>query len=79
MPKFKVHITQTVSTTVEVEADDVQDALDSWYHSPDAPGSITHGAFGGVTVDEAGEWGAVAVYDDTGEEVWTGEREENSP
>ncbi len=61
--KYAVHLVQTVSTTVEVEADTVEDALEKVYDSPDMPGGITHGAFGQATVDEAGEWNPVVVYD----------------
>lgn len=61
--KYSVHLVQTVSTTVEVEADSVEDALEKVYTADDMPGSITHGAFGQASVDEAGEWTPVTVYD----------------
>lgn len=61
--RYSVHLVQTVSTTVEVEADSVEEALDKVYDSDDMPGSITHGAFGQASVDEAGEWTPVVVYD----------------
>jgi hypothetical protein len=43
---------------------------------PDMPGSITHGAFGQASVDEAGEWTPVAVYDtnDYSKTLWEEER-----
>ena len=61
----------SVSTTVEVEADSVEQARDDFYNSPDMPGSITHGAFGGsASVDESGEWEPVVIYDEAGAMVW---------
>lgn len=70
--RYSVHLVQTVSTTVEVEADSVDKALDQVYDSPDMPGSITHGAFGQASVDESGEWSPVAVYesDNWDKPVW---------
>lgn len=71
MPTFNVHITLTVSTTVDVEASDYAEALELWPDSEQAPGSITHGAFGsGSPVDESGDWTAQVVYDESGKEVW---------
>ena len=64
MPRYSVHLTQSVSTTVEVEATSVEEALENVHNSPDMPGRITHGAFGQASVDEAGEWSPV-VYDTT--------------
>jgi len=64
MPTYTVHLLQTISTAVEVEADNVDDALEKVYDSPDMPGPITHGAFGRASVDEAGEWTPVSVYQD---------------
>jgi len=64
MPTFSVHMTMAVSTTVTVEAGSVEEALEKVYGSPDMPGSITLGAFGPASVDEAGEWNPVAVYQD---------------
>ncbi len=70
--KYRVHLIQTVSTTVEVEADTVEAALEKVYDSPDMPGSITIGAFGPASVDEAGEWEPVVVYgaDNNDEPLW---------
>lgn len=61
--KYSVSMVQTVSTVVEVEAESVEEALEKVYDSPDMPGSITLGAFGQASVDEAGEWTPVSVYD----------------
>lgn len=61
--KYSVHLVQTVSATVQVEAESVDEALEKVYDSPDMPGAITHGAFGQASVDEAGEWEPVSVYD----------------
>jgi len=64
MPTFSVHMTMAVSTTVTVEAGSVEEALETVYDSPDMPGSITLGAFGPASVDEAGEWEPVVIYQD---------------
>lgn len=70
MPRFTVHLIQTVSAAVEVEADDYEAAIEAAWQSPGMPGSITVGAFGmGNTVD-GGEWDAWAVSDENGDEVW---------
>lgn len=70
MPKFNVHLIETVSTVVTVEADSYDEAMELAYDSPDMPGGITVGAFGQASVDEDGEWTAVAVSDENGEDVW---------
>jgi hypothetical protein len=64
MPTYAIHLVQTISTVVEVQADSMEDAMEQVYDSPDMPGSITVGAFGGASVDEAGEWTPVVVYAD---------------
>lgn len=70
MTRYRVYIENVVSTVVEVEAESFDEALDLWYDSPDAPGSITIGAFGGVDVDDS-EWNATEVYiDGEDEPVW---------
>lgn len=71
MAKYTVHLTQTVSTAVNVEAGSPEEAVELAYDSPDMPGSMTYGAFGDASVDESGEWMAVAVTDGNGEEVWS--------
>lgn len=70
MPTYDVHMILTVSTTVSVEAGDPEQAMELVYDSDDMPGSITYGAFGRASVDEAGEWTPVAVYEG-GNEVWS--------
>lgn len=61
--RYAVHLVQTVSTTVTVDAATVEEALEKVYDSPDMPGAITHGAFGQASVDAASEWDPVVVYD----------------
>jgi hypothetical protein len=74
MPTFNVHIVQMVSTVIEVEADSAEEAAETYFNAPTMPGSITIGAFGaGVSVSEAGEWEAAAVFDEDDNEVWTAE------
>lgn len=70
MPKFNVHLIEVVSTTVTVEADNPGHAMELAYESDDMPGSMTYGAFGQASVDEAGEWEVDSVTDENGDEVW---------
>lgn len=70
MPTFNVHLTETVSTTVTVEADDYQAAMEAAWDSDNMPGSITYGAFGQAPVDEAGDWEVFQVTDESGDVVW---------
>lgn len=71
MGTYSVHLINTVSTTVTVEAETYDEAIDAAFDSNDMPGSITIGAFGQATVDD-GEWEAVAVTDEeSGDEVWS--------
>ena len=70
MPTYDVHMTLTVSTTVTVEADSPGQAMELVYDSDDMPGPMVYGAFGQASVDEAGEWEPVAVYEGD-EEVWS--------
>jgi hypothetical protein len=72
VPRYSVHLTETISTTVEIEAATVEEALENVYNSPDMPGSITVGAFGQASVDESGDWEPVIVYDtaDWNKPVW---------
>jgi hypothetical protein len=71
MPMFKVSLTKTVSTMVEVEAKTADEAINLAYDSPNMPGSITVGAFGGAGFVDDGEWEPYSVEDETGETVWT--------
>ena len=73
MAKFTVHLQNVVSSAVEVEAEDYVAAIDAAYDSPGMPGSITIGAFGKASVDEA-EWQPAAVEDESGNLVWEEER-----
>lgn len=74
MAQYTVHFSTTVSTAVTIEADDPQAAIEAAYDSPDMPGSMVHGAFGSASVDESGEWLAVVVTDDNGNEVWAADQ-----
>jgi hypothetical protein len=69
MAKYTVHLTQEVSTAVTVEAQTPEDAVELAYDSPNMPGSMSISAFGLVSVDESGEWQAVAVTDEDGVQV----------
>lgn len=72
MPEYIAYIQKGVSTAIRVTADTPELAATLIDESPDMPGQITHGAFGGeVTVDEAGEWEAFTITDANGVEVWT--------
>lgn len=65
MPTFNVYMIQSVSTTVEVEADSIEDAIDvALQQAPSPINSTNHG------IDPDGEWREVAVYDESGAEVW---------
>lgn len=70
MPTFRVNLVNTVSATVEVEADSIEDALDAVYDSDKFPGSVTIGAFGPAAVDES-QWEPTSVTDAAGRTVWT--------
>lgn len=70
MTTYRVYVSQTVSAVVEVEADSVGEALDTFHEADGMPGSLTVGAFGQVDVDEDGEWQPVLVTDEDGLEVW---------
>lgn len=72
MPVYGVHIQMIVSTTIDVEANSPEEAAEIFVDSPDMPGGLVHGAFGGgASVDEAGEWEPVSIVDDKQREVWT--------
>lgn len=69
MAEFTVYLELRVSTSIVMEADSPEDAIEAAYASPDTPSSIGHGAFGQAPVDEAGEWEPLVVSNDRGEEV----------
>lgn len=72
MATYRVHMIHTVSTNVDVEADDIESAIDlALENAPSATNSTN------VGIDEAGEWTEIAVYDESGDEVWLAER--NAP
>lgn len=74
MPKFWVHVRNQVSTSVPVEADTVEAALEAVYDADDMPGGITVGAFGPQPVDDD-DWYPVEVTTDDGETVWSEDKE----
>lgn len=63
MPAYTVTMQLIVSTTVEVEADNPEAAIEAAYQSDNMPSTIGHGAFGQASVDEAGEWEPNEVYE----------------
>lgn len=78
MPKYTVHLIQTVSTAVIIDAANPEVAIEAAYGSPDMPSGMAHGAFGRASVDEAGEWEAISVSDADGNEVWDCTKQYNS-
>lgn len=68
--RYRVYMVNTVSTSVEVEAESWEEAIDEAYNSDDMPGSITVGAFGCASVDD-GDWMPHSVTDTAGETVWS--------
>ncbi len=68
--KYRVYLQNVVSTTIDVDAEDPEAAIDAAYQSRDMPGSITVGAFGGKSVDD-GDWQPFEVYDEADSVVWT--------
>jgi hypothetical protein len=70
MPKYTVYMTNTVSTAIDVEADDPEAAIDAAYESDDMPGGITVGAFGSQSVDD-GDWQPDSVLDADHNQVWS--------
>lgn len=66
MNTYRVHLTMTVSTNVEVEAEDQDEAVElAVQRAPSATNSTNHG------IDESGEWTEVSITDETGEEIWS--------
>jgi hypothetical protein len=72
MAKYRVHMINTVSTSVEVEAENPEAAIEAAYGSEKMPGGMTYGAFGSNSVDD-GEWEPAAVTDENHTEVWKAE------
>lgn len=70
MPEFTVHLINTVSSSVTVEADSPEDAINKAYDSDDMPSGITVGAFGSASVDD-GEWIPSSVSDSNHKTVWS--------
>lgn len=67
--RYTVHLVNTVSASVVVDAENPQAAIEAAYESDDMPGGITVGAFGVADVDDD-DWNAIAVQDESGETVW---------
>jgi hypothetical protein len=74
---YRVHIVQTVSTSIEVETDEERPTSgrleELAWESDDWPGPIAIGAFGRISVDEDGEWHAVEITGPDGETYWDGD------
>ncbi len=66
MSEYRVHLVQTVSTTVEVEADDMDQAIEAALNEAPSPTNSTN-----TGIDPSGDWMEVAVYDESGDEVWS--------
>lgn len=74
--KYRVSMVQTASTMVEVEAEDIDDAIDkAWQEAPGGLCAQCSGWNNPPGVDLAGEWEASVVYDEHDHEVWN-ERDE---
>lgn len=72
MPKYRLYLQNIVSTTVKIEAESIDAAMDEVWKSDDCPGAITAGAFGRGDVDDS-DWAVYSVNDaETGEELWRG-------
>lgn len=73
MPEFTVHFTQTASTSVTVEADDLEAAIEAAWSQ--APSGLCHqcssSRYGTPGVELAGDWEPESVYDAGGKQVWT--------
>lgn len=77
MTQYRVQLVMTVSTSVPVVTKNAEAAIDAAFESDKMPGSMTYGAFGDASVDEAGEWLPVAVTTVTdGKMVWQQEGDE---
>jgi hypothetical protein len=70
MPTYLVHITQTVSAVLRIEAESPEEALEDFENHDDMPGRICHQAFGDARVDESGEWEPQSVTTPDDVQVW---------
>lgn len=74
--KYRVAMVQTASTMVEVEAEDVDDAIDkAWQEAPGGLCAQCSGWGHGPGIDLAGDWEPSEVFDDQNNQVWN-ERDE---
>lgn len=65
MANYRVSMWIPVSTSIDVEADTVEDAIAvALENAPAATNASNDG------IDEAGEWTANAVYDESNAQVW---------
>lgn len=66
MPEYTVHMIQTVSTAVTVEADDQDAAAEAaWEQAPSPTNSTNTG------IDPSGDWTEVSISDENGVEIWS--------
>jgi len=67
MATFHVTVTNTVSTTIAVEADSADEAADKVHESDRMPGGMTVGAWGYNSEHvDSGDWVVATVADDKG-------------
>lgn len=66
MTTYRVHLQNTIGHYVEVEAETAEDALEAWWDSGDAPGSVM---FLNHDFPDMGEWDVHSIDDEDGNEV----------
>ncbi len=71
MAKYTVYLYSTLSTSVNVDAEDPDEAIDLAYESPEMPGSMGFRAFGRASVDCSNVWEPSSVVDENGKTVWS--------
>ena len=72
MPEFTVHLIQTASTVITVEADDCEAAIEAAYDK--APSDVCascSGWNGSIGIELAGTWEPNVVYDADSNTVWS--------
>lgn len=73
MPKFTVHMDAVISTSVTVEAEDVEAALEASYDEVPTGICAQCCGWGKSWSKDEGEYEPVSVYDESNTEVWTDE------
>lgn len=69
--KYRVVLEQIASTVIDVEADDIDAAIDeAWQEAPSGLCAQCSGWNNPPGVNLAGEWEASVVYDEHDHEVW---------